>query len=150
MRATSVEVVMDFQFRRYDHGQDNISIAVLAVFTSEEFQALTQTGALYQPCIDKINPTMGFWRGEVSIHRPTFLQLVDPGLLFQYFTGFYAQEFQNDFEYWYGSTIRGRLAPVLQHFVYHVHRDLEYQRDSYFGAAPQIPYHGPRYYLPRR
>lgn len=130
---------VDFQFRRYENGANDIAMTVYAVYTPEEFQALANTGAAMQPCIDKIYPTISFWVGTVTIYRPTFLQLSDPGLLFEGFTEYWANEFQKDFEYWYGATIRANLAPILQWFRRESHRELEQQRDAYFGARPALP-----------
>jgi len=140
---------MDFQFRRYENGTDNITMTVFAVYTSEEFAALAKSGAAMQPCIGKINPTISFWAGSFTVYNPTFLQMSDPGILIEGFTGYWANEFQNTFNYWYGDTIRANLAPVLQWFRRETHLELEQQRDSYFGARPSLPPYSPNY-LPRK
>ncbi len=63
-------ISMNFQIEQQVHGRQNISIIVVALYTPEELEALTETMTLFKPCIGAIYADLGGWR-DTAIIRMT-------------------------------------------------------------------------------
>src|SRR4051812_35927234 len=134
---------MDFNLEQHVNGRQNISITVSAIYTPEELEALTEMTMLFKPCIGAIYADLGAWRDTYIIRNPTFHQFYDPGIHIEGFSEHFANRFIARFDNNYGHHIKNALAPILQTYRRLHHEHLERERDTYFGAKPELPFYTP-------